>query len=431
MFTKTSEKGQALILITLAASGLFAFAALAIDGSMAFSDKRHAQNAADTAALAGALSYAREGNISNIETIALARAQSNGYENNSSDPSTVVTVTITDVPDEECPAGADGKDITVNIVSSINTTFAKVIGRDEIETGATATSRACGFEYMPLFNGNAIVGLSPNSSNCAIDTGNSNAKTWTTRDGGVFSNGCLEHPNGTLTIPSNKCVTSVGNATVRSGGLVTLENSHAPGCLQEFVGPSAAYQYPADIQAIMPPDPCTGTISSGRYAGGGKVPGSGQTTFEDDVFCISDFSTLDAHIELNNATLYVTDTSFSTRFNGGGNTGFFGTATSAGTYAGSEFYDGYYMIIKLLSKAAADRCDQYFDFRGNGNLQMVGTILAPSTCMDYRGNSTGYSTHSQMIFYRFTSNGKAAIDVTYQADENHQIPISPSISLWE
>ena len=77
MITKTSEKGQALILITLAAVGLFAFAALAIDGSMAFSNKRHAQNAADTAALAGALSYAREGNTANVETVALARASSN------------------------------------------------------------------------------------------------------------------------------------------------------------------------------------------------------------------------------------------------------------------------------------------------------------------------------------------------------------------
>jgi len=54
MKRKLPEKGQALILVALAAIGLFAFAALAIDGSRMFSDKRHAQNAADTAALAGA-----------------------------------------------------------------------------------------------------------------------------------------------------------------------------------------------------------------------------------------------------------------------------------------------------------------------------------------------------------------------------------------
>src|SRR6185503_16953364 len=109
MIIKASEKGQALILVTLAAIGLFSFAALAIDGSRAYSNKRHAQNAADTAVLAGALAYAREGNINNIEAVALARAKENGYETNGT--STEVTVTVTDVPGTNCPGGADGKDI--------------------------------------------------------------------------------------------------------------------------------------------------------------------------------------------------------------------------------------------------------------------------------------------------------------------------------
>jgi hypothetical protein len=186
---------------------------------------------------------------------------------------------------------------------------------------------------------------------------------------------------------------------------------------------SLAYDFPADIAAMMPPDPCTGAMTAGRYAGGGKVPTAGQTTFDNDVFCISDFDTLDAHIVLNNATLYVTDTSFNSRFNGGGNTGFFGTASTSGVYK------GYYMIVKMLSKSEADACNQYFDFRGNGNLQMVGTVLAPSTCLDYRGNSSGTSIHSQMIFYRFTANGNATIDVNFQTAENHQEPVYPTISV--
>src|SRR5689334_13463044 len=82
MIIKASERGQALILVTLAAIGLFAFGALAIDGSRIYSNKRHAQNAADTAVLAGALAYAREGNTSHIEAVALARARDNGYQTN-------------------------------------------------------------------------------------------------------------------------------------------------------------------------------------------------------------------------------------------------------------------------------------------------------------------------------------------------------------
>lgn len=45
-----SEKGQALILITLGIIALIGFTALAIDGGRAFEERRHAQNAADTAA---------------------------------------------------------------------------------------------------------------------------------------------------------------------------------------------------------------------------------------------------------------------------------------------------------------------------------------------------------------------------------------------
>ncbi len=413
MIIKAKEKGQALILIALASIGLFAFAALAIDGTRAYSNKRHAQNAADTAALAGAPGICtRERYRSGgpcpgpIKRICIGRLIQSGncdYHSN--------------VPNEaDCPGDVMGKDITVTIVSHLNTTFAKILGRNQIDSGATATSRACGFDFVPLFNGDAIVGLKPDTAGgCAVDTGNSNAKSWTTRGGGVFSNSCLEHPNGTLNVPNNKCITTVGNANTSGGG------TH--NCVQENLGADAAYAFPADITSIMPPDPCTGAITGGRYASGGKVPTTGQTNFDNDVFCISDFSTLNDHIVLNNATLYVTDTSFSTRFNGGGNTGFFGTASNSGVY------QGYYLIVKLLSKAAADRCDQYFDFRGNGNLQMVGTILAPSTCLDYRGNSTGYSTHSQMIFYQFTSNGNATIDVTYQEEENHRTPYNPSITV--
>ena len=59
--TQLKEHGQALVVIAIAAVALFGFAALAIDGSMVFSDRRHAQNAADTAALDAALAKTRGG----------------------------------------------------------------------------------------------------------------------------------------------------------------------------------------------------------------------------------------------------------------------------------------------------------------------------------------------------------------------------------
>src|SRR6185436_4464378 len=74
------ERGQALIVIALAAIGLVAITGLAIDGSAKFSDRRHAQNAADTAALAGA--YALANADPYWDLAALNRALDNGYDDN-------------------------------------------------------------------------------------------------------------------------------------------------------------------------------------------------------------------------------------------------------------------------------------------------------------------------------------------------------------
>src|ERR1044071_2846592 len=80
----TNEKGQALVIIALAAVVLIGFAALSIDGSRVFSDRRHAQNAADTAAMAGALTYSRKGNDTvAITKAATDRATGNSYTDNS------------------------------------------------------------------------------------------------------------------------------------------------------------------------------------------------------------------------------------------------------------------------------------------------------------------------------------------------------------
>src|SRR5688572_25221602 len=76
---KKSEKGQALILIVLAIVGLIGITGLTVDGGMAYSDRRNAQNAADTAALAAGRSFIRE---EDWEAAGFSLAAANGYNNN-------------------------------------------------------------------------------------------------------------------------------------------------------------------------------------------------------------------------------------------------------------------------------------------------------------------------------------------------------------
>src|SRR6185369_7636392 len=139
MKPKFSERGQALILIAFAALGLFAIAGLAIDGSAKYSDRRHAQNAADTAALAGA--YAKVTGDSTWQLVALNRANDNGYDNThvSVDGTLTNDVHVSSPPQSgiyKCPDPGDPIQVHFNchdyvqviIDSNVNTWFARVIG---------------------------------------------------------------------------------------------------------------------------------------------------------------------------------------------------------------------------------------------------------------------------------------------------------------
>ena len=77
----STERGQVLVIIVLAMFGLIGMTGLAIDGSRAYSDRRQAQNAADTAALAAALAYVRTPD-EDWTAVGYARAASNGYDDN-------------------------------------------------------------------------------------------------------------------------------------------------------------------------------------------------------------------------------------------------------------------------------------------------------------------------------------------------------------
>src|ERR1044071_3549609 len=188
MKPRSNERGQALIMIALAVVGLFGFSALAIDGSRVFSDRRHAQNAADTAALAAALAKIRGDNYA---AAALDRAASNGYVTDADSSvdvhlcSEVASLHLTPAC-EGLPGGADQTQyIQVKIVSTIPTTFARIIGRAQVTSVLTAIARASGVGPNPLFNGAALAALKPDGDNTL---GGNGVVTLDVNNSGVFNN---------------------------------------------------------------------------------------------------------------------------------------------------------------------------------------------------------------------------------------------------
>src|SRR5512138_1692760 len=193
MIHKSNERGQALILIALAAIGLFAFSALAIDGTRQFSNKRNAQNAADTSVLAAALKMIRTNGDFNAATLeARGRASSNGYTHDgtgtwvlvnrcSDQDKNMYTGVLLFEPDGvtpklvECngvPASANRSEyLRVRIVSTIPTTFGRVIGRQTMMSAAEAVAHVIGTTSSgTLFDGAGLATLKPNGAN-AFDLG--------------------------------------------------------------------------------------------------------------------------------------------------------------------------------------------------------------------------------------------------------------------
>ena len=159
MYTYKSDRGQALVVIALAAVGLMGIVALVVDGGQAFADRRKAQNAADSAALDAALARLRGGQ--SMTSAALESAAQNGYNN---DGLTNV-IELYSPPKDGAHAG-DIEYIQVIITSHVNTYFARVIGRDKITNTVQAVARTKSAEITEILHGSAIISLAP-TSNCA------------------------------------------------------------------------------------------------------------------------------------------------------------------------------------------------------------------------------------------------------------------------
>jgi len=159
-----SQKGQALILIAFGIVALVGFTALAVDGGRVLSDRRHAQNAADTAVLASALSKVNGANAATYKTNGTDRAASNGYTTGVNDRTVEVDL-CSDVSGANACAGLPTGAVTseyirVRITSIVPMTFGRVLGRQTVTNVVEAIAHIGGSTSSGgggLVNGSAMV----------------------------------------------------------------------------------------------------------------------------------------------------------------------------------------------------------------------------------------------------------------------------------
>ncbi|MBK9927675.1 MAG: Tad domain-containing protein [Anaerolineales bacterium] len=488
-----SQKGQALILIAFGVVALIGFTALAVDGGRAFSDRRHAQNAADTAVLAAALDKINNPTATSYKTVGATRATSNGYTTGVNGRTVEVNlcnesgVTCTGLP----TGAATSEYIRVKITSIVPLTFGRVLGRQSVTNVVEAIARVQGSTSSGWSFGNAgmVATKSDNSNQCFLVNGNANiyihgAGTFTNCTGSqsVFFNG-----SSTMTYEGN--VASAGGC-YNQGGTVTFKNGSTYTCpvAQQTINASTF----ASVPTMPSPPACaslptvTATVSGGnkifppgRYVGGqtvdsgsnGVLNGNGTYCFEGGLNLngqanltgtgsnkvvlggnslnltgsANTFSDLEVYV--TTGTFRTTGTLTSPRFrfysSGAGNfTMQNGVFTSTDTYIYNKSGT---IDINSQSKVnihAPASPDPYAGllfhmpwgntsaFNLNGGTSDKWYGTVMAPSSDVTYNGgSGFELHGQVIANTFKVNGSTNVDIWYNPADNYNPPNNPTIEL--
>ncbi|MFO8037263.1 MAG: Tad domain-containing protein [Anaerolineales bacterium] len=424
-----SERGQVLVFLALTIVALFGFSALAIDGGMLYSDRRHAQNAADTSSLAGASAaafYMREHGVNYnsficgtsgtyytqvaAENAAIARAQSNDYvlDTDASDHHGVTT---------QC--GIDDKgsylskyiDVITDITQVTKTNFAHLVYKGPLQSEVEAVARV--YPPGPLAFGHAIIALNEDAcsgnQNGVIFSGSS---TTTVTGGGVWSNGCLVGNGSSFTVTVNDG--GVGYAGTTTG---TITNIH----------PSPQYipsPIPSHATYVDEPD-CSGLPSRNAPNGGNATlePGiydrikwtNGSLTLNPGLYCVTGsqgVSIQGGEILGDGVTIFLA--------NGGMTVN--GNVSPVDLRAPEESPDPAPAIPGILI-FLADGNTSTISLTGNSTSFYLGAIYAPDGDIYASGSSGTHPTfNTQLIGNNVEVSGGAIIDINFNDDENYEKP---------
>lgn len=457
-----NERGQALILVVFAIFGLLALTALTIDGGNAYSDKRHAQNAADTAALAAARAKVRAD--INWVNAGEAIASENGYTDNGATV-TVYVLSCDDhdgnPPDAYCdlPSGTDESGyVQVQITSTIRTYFARVIGVEHITNHVDAVAKARPEDINPNTFGQALISLMPGckgesswphdpfvvggnsvniiggsgvfvNSNCsgAYDQSGSSGVTIVDLDGDGQPDGdiCVvggaDYTSGTTPPPTANCGGHMDNplSVIQWPNLQDYCENDAPnGSITEVPDSNHIYYaepgvYNSDFPDATPAGKLY--IKRGIYCimGGADFKLNSTWTITTD---LNDSGTQEA----NEGALFYLEQ---------GGVSLNGSSTLV-LNALIHFYpdDPAVTPLHILFYLPVGNTSTVSMNGGSGSY-FSGSIVAPSGHVILNGNTDGYTVNSQIMGYTIATAGTGSITLNYNNSDNYTYTLQPEVEL--
>lgn len=443
-----TERGQVLIMIAFGIIGLIGMVALAVDGGRAYSDRRHAQNAADTSVLAGARALIRE---EDWKSAALAISLENGFadgENDLDQTSESINVEIyqcdesddadtsVDCGEYDIASNPDAEDyMMVKITSIVNTTFATVIGIQDITNTVFAIAHVEPSDRKPFFEGEAVINLSPDDCSAFKFSGSSETRI---EGGGIFVNSDCggdafknESSGGTLHAPGACVVGGTSfdpNDTTDSIDIPPADFSVGAGECTQKVFPPTDYNFPnTDICLGVPaatvvdvPGPGNDYMTPGSWSG--TFPPAGVVALSSGLYCVDGDFTLNASDTLTglNVSIFVFDGDI--HWNGG---------ASVNLQAYPEGYGELSGLLIYLPMGDPIDYSHIVDINGNNTSYLKGTILAPSAATTVNGSGSLPRIDGQIIGYTVELSGSSDIYLWYNDAENWDSYTNPMIQLTE
>jgi len=456
MRSRNSERGQVLIIIVAAMVGLIGMVGLAVDGGMAFSDRRHAQNAADTAALAGSL--ARINEELNWRSVAWGVADENGYDGLLSND---VDVYLCSEESASCDlsAGANPDDyVQVIITSWFDTYFARIVGIPTVTNRVEAIALSDTDDTGPLANGEAIVALRQDCKEPAsfIVQGTPNLNVeggglWINSDDPACGFKC-DTSSGTIT----------GNITIVGGGFEPSAHCEENGINGTVTSVASPIDYPItldDIGLDVPPECDTSDPSlKGAYTNYPAGTTYESVTYSEPITVLTpgwytDFppkkeqplGALNDTIVMQPGGMYCVGNVI--RWNVpnfkliGHNITLFVRAGYDFSFTGGDIvidapdtgdYAGYAIIVEpdyTFTNGVLDSPDEACTINGDADNSYTGTIFAPYCVCTLNGGSEPTGFNAQLLCYEVKITGDSIINFTYDPGENGRQIDPPKIGI--
>jgi len=471
------EKGQMIVLFAVAIVGLLAFAALAVDVGMVYSDRRYDQSVADSAALAGAQIAAltlenenitasgggtgevpfsctaidtyinngtdicslNENNVGDATTKAgikackqaIQRAASNRFANMDSDISDGLGVEVTCSVEDKGPYQDKYLDIKVMVTSQTNTSFAHLFFGGKMINTVTAITRIK--PRMRAEYGYAIVALNPicdqpNKGTFTFDGGGNGSVS--IHGGGLYANGCFAFNGSSVKV------------NVTGGGI-----SYA-GPTPKISGSPEINPAPVDTDMVLPYTPisepvCAGpdrtvpnssnyTLQPGNYNTGISVKNKEVATLLPGLYCLNGDFDIRGLVKVEDdvlgtasgVTIFMKSGYVNVTANG--DTQIQSPRTSDadilnGALEGTLFY------VKDTNPCNTSKNQPCVQVQGGADTVMRGTIFSPKGDVELSGNSELKSGETatfgtQIIGSNVKVNGAVTIDIRYEDNDSAPIP---------